>query len=119
MPVHLTPSPPYSPVLAPSYSFLFEYVKSTMLSLELDSPDELFDWIRGDFHRISGEALEKVFASWITLVQNYIECQGPDCSENDTTRDSISSKMAFGGGGQPDYPSLATKRHGSKRPVGR
>jgi hypothetical protein len=51
--------------LAPSDFFLFGHLKSQMIGLEFDSPEDLIRWIRAAFPRISRGRIERVFDEWI------------------------------------------------------
>jgi histone-lysine N-methyltransferase SETMAR len=61
MPIHLALHPPYSPDLALSDFFLFEYLKEKILGLGFESPEALLAWINAEFERIPRETLEEVF----------------------------------------------------------
>jgi hypothetical protein len=56
-PVHMAAHSPHSPHLALSDCFFFGYLTEKMLSLEFACADDLVDWIKAEFERISTQFL--------------------------------------------------------------
>jgi histone-lysine N-methyltransferase SETMAR len=59
------PHPPYSPDLAPSDFFLFEYVKRKLMRYRAESPSELLIRVRVILSEIRRETLNAVFLEWM------------------------------------------------------
>jgi transposase len=72
----LTSHPSYSSHLAPSEFFLFGYLKKKMVEINLESPQELIDWIRSTFDAIPRHLLDEVFKSWLRRAQDCINSKG-------------------------------------------
>jgi hypothetical protein len=101
MPVTLAPHSSYLPDLAPSDFFLFRYLKTKTLGLELDSRELLLKWAKAEFQKIPSEVLEGVFESWIIRVQKCIESQGGYFPEDYISTKTVSSQIVWGGLWQP------------------
>ena len=78
--IERAPQPPYSPDIAPSYFFLFEYVKGLFAGRSFQSADELFSAVMEILSEISEKTLMRVFNEWeerlnqVTLLNGeYIE----------------------------------------------
>jgi hypothetical protein len=62
--LRLAPHPPYSPDLAPSDFFLFDYVKERPKGMVFPSSEELLDAIREVMTGIESETLTALFEHW-------------------------------------------------------
>jgi hypothetical protein len=81
MPIQLAPHPPYSPDLAPSDFFLFGHLKCQSMGIEFDGAEDLMEWIKAAFERISKATIEKVFDEWMERLQRCIAVEGAYFSE--------------------------------------
>jgi histone-lysine N-methyltransferase SETMAR len=63
--LRLAPHPPYSPDLAPSDCFLFDYVKERFKGMVPPSYEEFLDAIREVATGIESENLTAMFEHWI------------------------------------------------------
>jgi hypothetical protein len=59
------PHRPYSPDLAPSYFFLFGYVKGKLMEYRAETPSEVRARIRVILAEIPRETLNTVFLEWM------------------------------------------------------
>jgi transposase len=67
--LQLATDPPYSPDLAPSDFFLFDYVKDRLQEIIFASPEELLAGISEVLDEIPPETLPRVFEHWIERLE--------------------------------------------------
>jgi hypothetical protein len=67
------PHPLYSPDLAPSDFFLFDYVKGKLMEYRAETPSELLVRIRVILVEIRRETLNAVFLEWMERLQKCIQ----------------------------------------------
>jgi hypothetical protein len=60
-----SPYPPYSPDMAPSDCFLFDYVKGKLMGYRTETPSELLVGIWIILAEIPRETLNAVFLEWM------------------------------------------------------
>ena len=70
------PQPPFSPDIAPSDFYLFEYVKDQLKGRSFRSPDELLLAVNEILKEISPDTLMKVFQDWEERLNHVIEQNG-------------------------------------------
>jgi hypothetical protein len=71
-----TPHPLYSPELAPSDFYLFDYVKVCLAGNAFDDADELFGAIQRILENIEKVMLQVFFIDWIERLEKYITTNG-------------------------------------------
>jgi hypothetical protein len=70
------PHPPYSPDLAPSDSYLFEYAKRCTAGLSLEDADQLLAAVEGVLEGIEKVTLQAVFLEWMDRLRKCIATNG-------------------------------------------
>jgi hypothetical protein len=83
--------PPYSPDLAPSDFFLFQFVKKRLDQFECDDPDDLLEAITEILGSRQADDLHRVFQKWVGRVR--VVAEGDGGSRPDET---IHSYIAVG-----------------------
>jgi histone-lysine N-methyltransferase SETMAR len=63
--IEQTPHPPYSPILAPSDFYLFNYLKDRLQGQHFEDGDQLFDAIMALTGTIEKVILQRVFLEWM------------------------------------------------------
>lgn len=67
------PYPPFSPDIAVSKFYLFDYLKGRLAGLKFESPNELFGCINEILKKIPKETLINVFLEWEKRFKQVIE----------------------------------------------
>jgi hypothetical protein len=70
------PHHPYSPDLAPSDFFLFDYFKGKLMEYRAETPSELLVRIRAMLAEIPRETLNTVFLKWMERLQKCVHVDG-------------------------------------------
>jgi histone-lysine N-methyltransferase SETMAR len=74
--LRLAPHPPYSPDLAPSDLFLFDYVKERLKGMEFQSDEELFHAIGEVVTGIESETASAMFKHWMEKLESMSKNNG-------------------------------------------
>jgi hypothetical protein len=67
---------PYSPDLAPSGFFLFDYVPGNLMGYRAETPSELLVCVRVILAEIPRETLKAVFLKWMERLQKCVQVDG-------------------------------------------
>jgi histone-lysine N-methyltransferase SETMAR len=70
------PHPPYSPDLASSDFYLFEYVKRCLAGLSFEDADQLLAAVEGSLEGIEKLTLQAVFLEWMDRLRKCIATNG-------------------------------------------
>jgi histone-lysine N-methyltransferase SETMAR len=70
--------PPYSPDLAPSDFYLFEYVKRCLTGFSFEDADQLLAAVEGFPEGIEKVTLQAIFLEWMYRLKRYIATNGED-----------------------------------------
>jgi hypothetical protein len=70
------PYHPYSPHLAPSDFYLFEYIKRCLTGLSLEDTDQLLAAVEGVLEGIEKVTLQAAFLEWMNRLRKYIATNG-------------------------------------------
>jgi hypothetical protein len=72
----LAPHPPYSHDLAPSYFYLFGYVKRCLAGLSFEDADQFLATVEGVREGIEKVTLQAVFFEWMDRLRKWIITNG-------------------------------------------